>query len=38
MVTKLKEIECFEDIKKGSITEVSGGDKNFTLAIDTKCP
>jgi general secretion pathway protein L len=38
MVTKLKEIDCFEDIKKGSITEVSGGDKNFTLAIDTKCP
>jgi hypothetical protein len=38
MVAALKEMECFEDIKKGSITEVSGGDKNFTLTIDSKCP
>jgi general secretion pathway protein L len=35
---KLKEIECFEDITKGAITEVSGGAKQFTLTIASKCP
>jgi general secretion pathway protein L len=38
MATKFKEIECFEDITKGAITEVSGGAKQFTLTIATKCP
>jgi general secretion pathway protein L len=34
---KLKAIDCFEEITKGSITEVSGGAKNFSLTIATKC-
>jgi general secretion pathway protein L len=38
MATKLKEIECFEEITKGAITEVSGGAKQFTLNIVSKCP
>jgi general secretion pathway protein L len=38
MVTALKEIDCFEDIQKGAITEVSGGEKQFTLNIKSKCP
>jgi Tfp pilus assembly PilM family ATPase len=38
IVAKLKEIECFEDISKGPITEVSGGAKQFSLAIASKCP
>jgi general secretion pathway protein L len=38
MATKLKELECFEDITKGAITEVSGGAKQFTLTITSKCP
>jgi Tfp pilus assembly PilM family ATPase len=38
IVAKLKEIECFEDISKGPITEVSGGAKQFSLAITSKCP
>jgi general secretion pathway protein L len=38
MATKLKEIDCFEEITKGSITEVSGGAKQFTLNIASKCP
>jgi general secretion pathway protein L len=38
MATRFKEIECFEDITKGSITEVSGGAKQFTLNIASKCP
>jgi Tfp pilus assembly PilM family ATPase len=38
MATKLKEIECFEDVSKGAITEVSGGSKQFTLTIGAKCP
>lgn len=35
---KLKEIDCFEDVTKGSITEVSGGAKQFTLNVASKCP
>jgi hypothetical protein len=40
---KLKEIECFEEVTKGAITEVSGGAnaegaKQFTLTIASKCP
>jgi hypothetical protein len=38
LASKLKDIECFEDITKGSITEVSGGAKQFTLTIASKCP
>ena len=38
IVTKLKGIACFEDISKGPITEVSGGAKQFSLAIASKCP
>jgi len=38
IVAKLKEIECFEDISKGPITEVSGGAKQFSLNIAAKCP
>ncbi|HEY0714923.1 MAG TPA: pilus assembly protein PilM [Polyangia bacterium] len=34
---KLGTIDCFEEITKGSITEVSGGAKNFSLTIATKC-
>ena len=35
---KLKEIECYEDVSKGAITEVSGGGKQFTISINSKCP
>lgn len=38
IVARLKEMECFEDITKGAITEVSGGAKNFSLNIASKCP
>jgi general secretion pathway protein L len=38
MVTQLKQIDCFEDISKGPITEVSGGAKQFLLNINSKCP
>jgi Tfp pilus assembly PilM family ATPase len=38
IVAKLKEIECFEDITKGPITEVAGGAKQFSLTIAAKCP
>jgi Tfp pilus assembly PilM family ATPase len=38
IVTKLKEIECFEEISKGPISEVSGGAKQFSLTIASKCP
>jgi type IV pilus assembly protein PilM len=38
IVAKLKEIECFEEIGKGPITEVAGGAKQFSLSIAAKCP
>ena len=38
VVTKLKEIDCFEEINKGPLTEVSGGQKQFSLTINSKCP
>lgn len=38
MSGKLKEIDCFEEVTKGAITEVSGGAKQFTLNVSTKCP
>ena len=34
---KLNESECFEEITKGQINEVSGGAKSFTLTIASKC-
>jgi cell division ATPase FtsA len=37
IASKLKEIECFEDVTKGAITEVSGG-KQFSLTVTSKCP
>jgi general secretion pathway protein L len=43
IAAKLKEIECFEEVTKGAITEVSSGAsaegaKQFTLTIASKCP
>ena len=38
MAGKFKEIDCFEEVTKGAITEVSGGAKQFTLNITSKCP
>jgi type IV pilus assembly protein PilM len=38
VVAKLKEIDCFEEINKGPLTEVSGGQKQFSLTINSKCP
>jgi Tfp pilus assembly PilM family ATPase len=38
MSAKLKEIDCYEEISKGTITEVSGGAKQFSLNITAKCP
>jgi Tfp pilus assembly PilM family ATPase len=38
IAAKLKEIDCFDDVSKGAITEVSGGAKQFTLTIGAKCP
>jgi Tfp pilus assembly PilM family ATPase len=38
IATKLKEIDCFDEITKGAITEVSGGAKQFSLTISSKCP
>jgi hypothetical protein len=34
---RLNTIECFEEITKGPINEVSGGAKSFTLTIASKC-
>src|SRR4030095_4517224 len=33
IATKLKEIDCFEEVTKGAITEVSGGAKQFTINV-----
>jgi general secretion pathway protein L len=38
MAAKFKDIECFDEITKGAITEVSGGGKQFTLNITSRCP
>jgi Tfp pilus assembly PilM family ATPase len=38
MASKLKEIECYEEVTKGAITEISGGGKQFTLTVTSKCP
>ena len=38
MAGKFKDIECFDEVTKGAITEVSGGGKQFTLTINSRCP
>jgi type IV pilus assembly protein PilM len=38
IVAKLKEIDCFEEINKGPLTEISSGEKQFSLTINSKCP
>jgi general secretion pathway protein L len=38
MATKFKEIECFDEVTKGAITEVSGGAKQFTLNLTSRGP
>ena len=38
VVAKLKEIDCFEEISKGPITEASDKAKQFSLSITSKCP
>jgi hypothetical protein len=38
IATKLKEIDCFDEVTKGAITEISGGGKQFSLNITSKCP
>jgi type IV pilus assembly protein PilM len=35
---KLKDIDCYEDVTKGTVTEVSGDAKQFTLTVASKCP
>jgi general secretion pathway protein L len=38
MAARFKEIDCFDEVTKGAITEVSGGAKQFTLNITSRCP
>ena len=35
---KLKEIDCYDEVTKGAVTEVSDGAKQFTLNVGSKCP
>ena len=35
---KLKEIDCYEEVTKGAVTEVSEDTKQFTLNVGSKCP
>jgi uncharacterized protein YunC (DUF1805 family) len=35
---KLKEIDCYEEVTKGAVTEVSEDAKQFTLNVGSKCP
>ena len=35
---KLKDIDCYDDVTKGTVTEVSGDAKQFTLSVASKCP
>jgi general secretion pathway protein L len=37
IVKALKKVDCFKEITSGKISEVSGGKKQFTLTISTKC-
>jgi general secretion pathway protein L len=38
MMAQLKQIDCFEEVSKGPVTEVSGGNKQFILTIKSQCP
>ncbi len=38
ITAKLKEIDCYEEVTKGAITEISGGGKQFSLNVTSKCP
>lgn len=38
IATKLKDIDCYDDVAKGAVTEVSDGNKQFTLTISSRCP
>lgn len=35
---RLKEIECYDEVTKGAVTEVAGETKQFTLNVGAKCP
>jgi general secretion pathway protein L len=35
---KLKEIECYDEVTKGTVTEVAEEAKQFTLNVGAKCP
>jgi hypothetical protein len=35
---RLKEIDCYDEVTKGAVTEVSDGAKQFTLNVGAKCP
>jgi Tfp pilus assembly PilM family ATPase len=39
IASRLKEIECFDEVTKGAITEVNEGkQKQFTLNVTSRCP
>jgi len=38
VVDELETFDCFGEMAKGAITEVSGGEKQFTLTIKSSCP
>lgn len=35
---RLKEIDCYDEVTKGAVTEVSDESKQFTLNVASKCP
>jgi Tfp pilus assembly PilM family ATPase len=35
---RMKEIDCYEEVTKGAVTEVSDESKQFTLNVASKCP
>lgn len=35
---RLKEIDCYEEVTKGAVTEVSDESKQFTLNVTSRCP
>lgn len=37
IVKALEKVSCFKEVSSGKISEVSGGKKQFTLTINTKC-
>jgi general secretion pathway protein L len=38
IAAKLKEIDCYDEVTKGAVTEVSDESKQFTLNVGSKCP